>query len=154
MNRPLIAAEPESAFAAGWTITFARSVELGLNRRAATDWVGGFTAWLDELADGSIDGKALAPSQFSAFLDPFTNERTWGVSDGDGNYLGSVGDTIETASKDTLRACPVQAAQPARHGGTAGMCNAIVTRYLCPTITQRLSAANDDLDFHIWGEVA
>jgi Calx-beta domain len=98
----LIAAEPESAFSAGWTITFARSIELGLNRRAATDWVGGFNAWMDELADGKIDGQALAPSQFSAFLDPFTNERSWGVTDSDGSYLGSVGDSIESGAKDSL----------------------------------------------------
>jgi Ca2+-binding RTX toxin-like protein len=32
--------------------------------------------------------------------------------------------------------------------------NAIVSRYLCAITTQRLHAANDDLDFHIWGEVA
>jgi Calx-beta domain len=98
----LIAAEPESAFSAGWTITFARSIELGLNRRAATDWVGGFNAWMDELADGKIDGQTLSPSQFSAFLDPFTNERSWGVVDGEGNYLGSVGDSIESGAKDSL----------------------------------------------------
>ena len=91
----LIASEPESVFAAGWAITFARAAELGLNRRNATDWVGGFGAWLDALADGKIDGLAsVLPTQMEAWIDGATGERAWLVNDSAGDFLGVVGDTI------------------------------------------------------------
>ena len=91
----LIASEPESVFAAGWAITFARAAELGLNRRNATDWVGGFGAWLDALEDGTIDGEsAVVPAQMEAWIDAATGERAWIVYDQDGEFLGVVGDTI------------------------------------------------------------
>jgi Ca2+-binding RTX toxin-like protein len=44
----LIAAKPDSVFAAEWAITFVRAVELGLTRRHESDWYGGFTFLLDE----------------------------------------------------------------------------------------------------------
>jgi Ca2+-binding RTX toxin-like protein len=91
----LIASEPQSVFAAGWAITFARAAELGLNRRNATDWVGGFGAWLDALADGKIDGLAsVLPTQMEAWIDGATGERAWLVNDSAGDFLGVVGDTI------------------------------------------------------------
>lgn len=91
----LIAAEPESVFAASWAITFARADELGLNRRNATDWIGGFGAWLDALEDGTIGGEAsVLPSQLEAFVDAETGERAWFVSDRNGDFLGMVGDSI------------------------------------------------------------
>ncbi len=82
----LIAAEPESAFSAGWLITFARVMELGLDRRAATDWVGGWNVFLDETADGAIDGAAFVPSNLSFELDPDTNERLF-VPDNDNEII-------------------------------------------------------------------
>lgn len=60
MINALIAAEPTSAFTAGWTITFARVLELGLDRRWKSDWLGGWGAFLDETADGKIDRSAFA----------------------------------------------------------------------------------------------
>ncbi len=40
----LIAAEPSSAFTAGWVITLARVLEMGLDRRWKSDWIGGLAA--------------------------------------------------------------------------------------------------------------
>ncbi len=99
----LIAAEPDSAFAAGWIITFARAAELGLNKRASTDWTGGFNVWLDELYDGSINNQSLTPGQMTATLDPTTNERYWLVADEFGDLIGYVGDTINAADQDVIQ---------------------------------------------------
>ncbi|WP_138379547.1 cadherin domain-containing protein [Luteithermobacter gelatinilyticus] len=41
----IMAAEPDSAFAAGWIVTLQRVSELGLNKRHAADWLGGWDAW-------------------------------------------------------------------------------------------------------------
>ncbi|MDY0969042.1 beta strand repeat-containing protein, partial [Sphingomonas sp. CFBP9021] len=49
----LIAAEPNSVFSAEWSLTFTRAVELGLTRRAASDWFGGYTAFLAETNAGA-----------------------------------------------------------------------------------------------------
>jgi Ca2+-binding RTX toxin-like protein len=95
----LIAAEPESAFTAGWTITFARVIELGLDRRWKSDWLGGWAAFLDETAGGAIDGAAFAPANVFLELDPENNERLFVFVDEDGALLGALGDTIDTASK-------------------------------------------------------
>ncbi|MEZ5996460.1 MAG: cadherin domain-containing protein [Hyphomonadaceae bacterium] len=98
----LIAAEPESAFTAGWTITFARVIELGLDKRWKSDWLGGWAAFLDETADGVLDGNAFAPGNVFLELDPESNERLFVFVDGDGSVLGVLGDTIDTASKDVI----------------------------------------------------
>ncbi|HCK83396.1 MAG TPA: hypothetical protein DHW63_02410, partial [Hyphomonadaceae bacterium] len=98
----LIAAEPSSAFTAGWTITFARVLELGLDRRWKSDWLGGWAAFLDETADGKIDGTAFAPGNVFLELDPETSERLFVFVDSDGALLGVLGDTVDTASKDRI----------------------------------------------------
>ena len=51
----LIESEPSSAFTAGWIITLQRAVELGLNRRAASDFFGGWNHFRQE--QGRIDGE-------------------------------------------------------------------------------------------------
>jgi Ca2+-binding RTX toxin-like protein len=98
----LIAAEPNSAFAAGWAITFARALELGLHKRASSDWIGGWAAFLDETADGKIDGAAFGPANLAFEIDPETNERLFIFVDGDGELIGVIGDTIDTASKTKI----------------------------------------------------
>ncbi|WP_280518221.1 cadherin domain-containing protein [Pseudoxanthomonas helianthi] len=97
----LITAEPDSAFAAGWLVTFARVLELGLNKRASTDWVGGYGVLLDELPDGAVDGMALSAGNLIMDLKE-RKERQFIVRDGKGVWVGSLGDTIETASKDII----------------------------------------------------
>ncbi|WP_265312952.1 Ig-like domain-containing protein [Sphingomonas lycopersici] len=44
----LIASDPTTKFAAEWAIVFARANELGLNRRAESDWFGGFGYFLEQ----------------------------------------------------------------------------------------------------------
>lgn len=97
-----IAADPESSFAAGWTITFARIIELGLDRRWKSDWLGGWAAFLDETFNGRIDGKAFGPSNLSLELDLSTFERVFVFTDSNGMFVGVLGDTIDTASKDII----------------------------------------------------
>src|SRR6185437_9824308 len=79
--------------------TFAQVQALGLDKRAGTDWVGGWNAFLDESKSGALDGDAFTPVDLSLSLDAGTNDRTFTFVDGDGNYLGSFGDTIDSASK-------------------------------------------------------
>lgn len=98
----LIAAEPGSAFAAAWATTIARSIELGLNKRASTDWTGGWAAFLDETRTGAIDGVSFAPSNLQTFLEPESTERQFRFRDGEGEVLGTLGDTIEQVSKDVI----------------------------------------------------
>ncbi|MDA5193673.1 cadherin domain-containing protein [Govanella unica] len=98
----LIIAEPDSAFAAGWIITIAQANELGLTKRSATDWTGGFSIWLDQLKDGQINGDSLTAAQFSAVFDFIEYAREWQVFDSKNYLLGSIGDTISSADKDII----------------------------------------------------
>jgi Ca2+-binding RTX toxin-like protein len=43
----VIAAEPDSVFAAEWTVTLVQAVELGLTRRHEADWYGGYSLLID-----------------------------------------------------------------------------------------------------------
>ena len=55
----LIAAEPDSAFAAGWTVAFAHAEELDLYDLSPSDFNGGLAGWLGSLAEA---GLAVGPS--------------------------------------------------------------------------------------------
>ena len=98
----LIAEAPGSAFAVGWLITLVRAVELGLYKRALTDWAGGWNAFLDQVRDGKLDGVALSPANVTHELDRETYGRVMTFVDGAGNVLGSRRDTIDNASKDLV----------------------------------------------------
>jgi RTX calcium-binding nonapeptide repeat (4 copies)/FG-GAP-like repeat/Haemolysin-type calcium binding protein related domain len=50
----LIAANPDSAFAAGWIATFARVNDLGLNRVNSSDFLGGLVGYLDSVAKAGL----------------------------------------------------------------------------------------------------
>ena len=54
----LMAANPESAFTAGWIATFARVSELGLNHVNASDFTGGLVGWLDSVKKAGLGGDA------------------------------------------------------------------------------------------------
>jgi len=97
----LLSASPDSAFAAGWAVTFARVVELGLNKRAATDWTGGFSLFFDELRDGELDGQAFFGGNVSLEFAE-RKRRVFNVHDARGVDLGSLEDSIEAGSKDLI----------------------------------------------------
>src|SRR3954466_3450583 len=50
----LIAANPNSAFAAGWIATFARVNELHLNQYGASDFLGGLVGYLDSVGKAGL----------------------------------------------------------------------------------------------------
>jgi hypothetical protein len=50
----LIAANPDTAFAAGWIATFTRVNELGLNRYGASDFHGGLVGFLDSVKKAGL----------------------------------------------------------------------------------------------------
>ncbi|MEM6682751.1 MAG: calcium-binding protein, partial [Pseudomonadota bacterium] len=95
----LIASDPDSAFAAGWILTRVRAVELGLHKRAASDWYGGWDVALG-VYDGP-EGAEYTPGQLS--FDLVGKERVTSLVDAGGGFvLGSYGDTIDTAGKDEI----------------------------------------------------
>ena len=54
----LMAANPESAFTAGWIATFARVSELGLNHVNASDFTGGLVGYLDSVNKAGLGAEA------------------------------------------------------------------------------------------------
>ena len=54
----LIAAYPNSAFAAGWIATFARVNDLGLNHMNASDFLGGLVGYLDSVNKAGLGAAA------------------------------------------------------------------------------------------------
>lgn len=98
-----IADDPDSAFAAGWIITLARAEELGLDRRARTDWLGGWNAFLDEASDGRLGGEAWRATRLDLLLDEATGERTFVFETTSGEVAGVVGDTVDSARKIHIR---------------------------------------------------
>lgn len=90
----LIAAQPDSAFAAGWIITLQRAYELGLHRRHESDWYGGWTFFLEE--NGALTGAV------DLSLDPVSGERLIAFTDQNG-VSRTLGDTVDSAGKDDIQ---------------------------------------------------
>ncbi|PZO87557.1 MAG: hypothetical protein DI623_14505 [Sphingomonas sanxanigenens] len=89
----LIAAEPDSVFTAEWAIVFARAVELGLTRRHAADWYGGFGQLMQD-----ADGVTPASVSFGFDYDPFSDRVSRLI--GLGDYV--MGDAIDVAGQDQV----------------------------------------------------
>jgi peptide methionine sulfoxide reductase MsrB len=53
-----MAANPDSAFTAGWIATFARVNDLGLNHTGASDFLGGLVGFLDSVAKAGLGAEA------------------------------------------------------------------------------------------------
>ncbi|HJR55819.1 MAG TPA: Ig-like domain-containing protein, partial [Rhizomicrobium sp.] len=97
----VFASDSDSAFAAGWLATLAQAAALGLDKRASTDWAGGWNAFLDQV-DGSMDGTALTAANLSLQLNSFSHERLFNFMDENGEYVANIGDTIATGSKTLI----------------------------------------------------
>ena len=100
----LISISPQSAFAAGWAITRARVLELGLDRRWRSDWLGGWGAFLDQAEDGLVDGESITPGTVLLELDPQSRGRSFVFLDPTGALRTVLGDTIETTAKTLVNA--------------------------------------------------
>ena len=53
-----MAANPDTAFAAGWIATFARVNDLGLNHVNASDFLGGLVGYLDSVNKAGLGAAA------------------------------------------------------------------------------------------------
>jgi hypothetical protein len=64
----LMAANPDTAFTAGWIATFARVNDLGLNQVRGSDFIGGLVGWLDSVKQAGLGAEAAkqVSSLFSA----------------------------------------------------------------------------------------
>ncbi|HKU63746.1 MAG TPA: cadherin domain-containing protein [Rhizomicrobium sp.] len=100
----LIAAEPNSTFTAGWLATLAQVFALGLDKRASSDWAGGWNAFMDESRGGKIDGDAFTPGNLIMQLDSANGDRVFNFVDSNLNFLGNFGDTINAADKTQITA--------------------------------------------------
>ncbi|HEX8125722.1 MAG TPA: cadherin domain-containing protein [Allosphingosinicella sp.] len=98
----IIAESPQSAFSGGWVITLARAWELGLNRRNATDWVGGYKTFLDDAIDGP-GGDAVYATQMLMGFDITAGVRYWSVFDRSGKFLDFIDDTVEVGGHTHIR---------------------------------------------------
>ena len=58
----LMAANPESAFTAGWIATFARVNDLGLNHTSSSDLLGGLVGFLDSVSKAGLGAMAANAS--------------------------------------------------------------------------------------------
>ena len=96
-----IADDVNSAFAAGWMITLARARELGLGKRAYTDWIGGWAALLDEADDGLINGEGFSAANLDLSYD-YTLGRKFNFYEGNLDPYGSLDDSILNADKDHI----------------------------------------------------
>ncbi|HYG48209.1 MAG TPA: cadherin domain-containing protein [Allosphingosinicella sp.] len=97
----MIAAEPNTVFAAGWLATLARAVELNVHRRSYTDWIGGYEVFLDEAADGKIGGQSLTAGQLVMLIDTARASRFVAVYD-NGGGVSFIEDTIEADSSTVI----------------------------------------------------
>jgi Ca2+-binding RTX toxin-like protein len=103
----LIAAEPNSVFTAEWAIIFTRAIELGLTRRHAADWYGGYNLLLNE-AQTNAANVAFA-FNFDASADRLS--RIVGLGDFVlGDSIDIAGQTVidGTASADTIQLSATQ----------------------------------------------
>jgi Ca2+-binding RTX toxin-like protein len=93
----LISSNPHSSFAAGWVATLAAALDLNLDKRAFTDWVGGWNFFIDNAMTGTP-----TPANVWLALDDTDGERLFGFLSGTGELQGLYGDTIDTASKSKI----------------------------------------------------
>lgn len=98
----LLAAQPNSSFTAGWMVTLQRAKELGLDKRAVSDWVGGWSTFLDEAAEARIDGEAITPSSIFLGFDRSDRTRLFSFADASGSFIGLFEDTIDTFHTDDI----------------------------------------------------
>jgi Ca2+-binding RTX toxin-like protein len=87
----LIQSQPDSIFAAGWIATLARAAELGLNRRHAADFYGGWRYLLEQYQADVIQSG----------LDYGNNQRLIGLQNSNGGVV--LGDLVDPESKTSLR---------------------------------------------------
>ena len=89
--------DPDSAYAAGWAITLQRAVEIGLGKRAVSDWSGGYEGWTEVHGIGPLGNLEL-----SADIDFLgRSDRIFTEFDTLGNKR-TVKDTIAQVDKDVI----------------------------------------------------
>ncbi|WP_238536987.1 calcium-binding protein, partial [Caulobacter sp. AP07] len=95
----LIDSDKVSVFSATWVATLAAAVDLNLDKRSYTDWIGGWNAFIDEVSNGAMDGYAVAPSLIYLTLSGSEQERTFALFDSSMSLTAVYGDTIAAADK-------------------------------------------------------
>ncbi|WP_417624700.1 calcium-binding protein [Paremcibacter congregatus] len=94
----LSSGKSESAFAASWIITLQRANELGLNKRHAADWLGGYAAWAE--TNGVASFGQLTHS--SVDFDEGEVEGRYLLLTDENGYRRQIFDTVVQADKDVI----------------------------------------------------
>ena len=94
----------DSSFAAGWVATLARAQELGIDRRAYTDWIGGWQLFLDEMTDGAVDGAGISVALVNLEFREATNERMFGFADLEDIVSAYVADVVDASRVNRIEA--------------------------------------------------
>lgn len=103
----LVAGNSDSVFAAETALTLARATELGLTRRAASDWFGGFEQFLDASTTGA------AHLEFGFDYDAQSGQVSRVITAG--SY--TLGDTVDIAGQTTIEATSANDTIDLRSGG-------------------------------------
>jgi len=98
----VIASDNTSTMAAGWLITLQRARELGLNKRGASDWAGGWNAMADEAFDGLLNGFGLSFANLIPLYNGGDAKRVLLALSNSGEYLGEIEDTILIGEKTRI----------------------------------------------------
>jgi len=86
----LVAAEPDRVFASETALTLSRAVELGINKRHASDWFGGFSYLIQET--GSVASKV----ELKFYVDPGINKVSRLILSGASYFLDTIDYTGQT----------------------------------------------------------
>ena len=97
----LIQAEPDSTAGAVWAAIIGSAIDLGLHRRGALDWIGGWAAFLDETGNNKLDGISVSPTRLLVGITE-SRERVFQYFDADGDFVGALGDTIDSQDKNVI----------------------------------------------------
>jgi Ca2+-binding RTX toxin-like protein len=97
----LMVGQPNDPQSIAWAATIARAIELGLDKRAYSDWIGGWSVFLDESEGGEIDGAAFAASVVRLNYSE-TGERLFHFFAADGVLLGTLSDSIAVSARDVV----------------------------------------------------
>lgn len=116
----LVAAEPNSVFAIETLLTLARADELGLTRRAASDWFGGFSFLIGEAQTNA------AAVEFGLDYDPASGQVSRLIAFG--NY--TMNDTVDVAGQTTIEGTATANTIDLRSGSLANQIGYTVNGHL------------------------
>ncbi len=97
-----VSENPDSVVAFSLAATLLKVSELNLNKRASTDWTGGWNVYLDYIYGGQVDGQSFSAGNLENYFDQISSRRLFGLRDINGYVFSVVSDTIDAQSKTKI----------------------------------------------------